>query len=72
MRSGARHRTVFAEAITPKLRGRDVHPRAQFAYQSLIGVLVHATLIHPEPLHLGSNELEPELARMAERYLCEG
>ncbi len=67
--SGAAHRRVFAETLASRLGSAHSYLRAEFAYQVVVGVLVHTTLIGPGPLYLESEELQPELARITMRYL---
>jgi AcrR family transcriptional regulator len=43
--------------------------RVQFAYQVIVGTLVHATLNDPGPLHLHDDAIVAELSNMLAKYL---
>lgn len=70
--SGDKYRTVLADAITPHLQEEPelARMRVHFAYQAMVGVLVHSILNKPGPLHLESPELAAELVRLMTAYLA--
>lgn len=71
-RLGDSYRRVLTEILSPHLPHVPKAARAtrvQFAYQVIVGTLVHATLNDPGPLHLQDDALTRELADMVLGYL---
>ena len=71
-RLGDSYRRALAEILSPHLAHVPKAARAtrvQFAYQVIVGTLVHATLNDPGPLHLKDDALTRELADMVLGYL---
>jgi AcrR family transcriptional regulator len=71
-KAGDRYRLVLADTIAPMLPlpRKQARVRAMFAYQAILGVLIHAILIDPGPMHLDDESLPPELVRLAKSYLA--
>jgi len=70
--SGDRYRAMIEKQLAPHLKHLSPAQRRLrilFAYQSLAGVLVHATLNDPGPLSLDDERLVPELVRLVRSYL---
>ncbi|WP_166679233.1 TetR/AcrR family transcriptional regulator [Paraburkholderia sp. BL6665CI2N2] len=70
--SGDRFRVVMEKQLTPHLTHLPATARRLrilFAFQSVAGVLVHATLNDPGPLSLDDSRLVPELIRLVQSYL---
>lgn len=71
---GNSYRRALTEILSPHLRHLPPAQRPlriQFAYQVLVGTLVHATLNDPGPLHLNDDALVGELTAMIVGYLSE-
>lgn len=71
-RLGDSYRRALTEILSPQLSHVPRAARAirvQFAYQVIVGTLVHATLNDPGPLHLQDDALTRELAEMVLGYL---
>lgn len=69
---GNSYRRVLTEVLSPLLPHvppRERPLRIQFAYQVLVGTLVHATLNDPGPVHLHDRALVTELTDMLVGYL---
>jgi AcrR family transcriptional regulator len=69
---GNSYRRVLTELLSPHLphvAPADRPLRIQFAYQVLVGTLVHATLNDPGPVHLHDQALVTELTDMLVGYL---
>lgn len=69
---GDTYRRALTELLSPYLphltkEGRAM--RVQFAYQVMVGTLVHATLNDPGPVHLHDDAMIGELTDMVVRYL---
>lgn len=68
---------VYRQALTqllsphlPHIPSKDRGVRIRFAYQVMIGTLVHATLNDPGPLHLDDPAMPEELAGIVFQYLA--
>lgn len=69
---GDRQRAVLTELISPHLVHLPQAQRAlriQFSHQLMVGMLVHATLNNPGPVHLQDASLIQELTTMLTAYL---
>ncbi len=69
---GDKQRAVLTRQISPHLVQLPQEQRAlriQFAHQVMIGMLVHATLNNPGPVHLQDESLIQELTTMLTAYL---
>jgi AcrR family transcriptional regulator len=69
---GDTYRRTLTELLAPHLAHVPAGRRAlrtQFAYQIVVGTLVHATLNDPGPLHLDDDALVGELSDVVVRYL---
>lgn len=61
--------TALLSPLLPEVPEADRAMHVRFAYQVMIGTLVHATLNDPGPLRLDDPRMVRELARMMTRYL---
>lgn len=69
---GDKQRAVLTQRISPHLAHLPAERQAlriQFSHQVIIGMLVHATLNNPGPVHLQDESLIRELATMFHAYL---
>lgn len=70
---GDTYRRTLVQMLSPHLHHLRDDRRAlcvQFAYQVVVGTLVHSTLNDPGPLHLHDDALAAELADVVVRYLA--
>jgi AcrR family transcriptional regulator len=70
---GDRYRRALVDLLSPHLPHVPVAERAvrvQFAYQIVVGALVHATLNDPGPIHLQDDAMITELSEVVVRYLA--
>jgi AcrR family transcriptional regulator len=62
--------TELLAPLLPHVPAQERPLRIRFAYQVMVGTLVHATLNDPGPLHLHEPRMARELAELLVRYLA--